>query len=383
MNWKSTILVAIALLLPRPGEAADNPTRLYVRTEPSGATVTVGDKTLGRSDELFVVQPGKIMVKVELAGYQAQVRELDLLAGRITRIEVQLLKAASPKPETNSDETAASTAAIIYLERTDLAKPLGAALQATVRQHPTDSRWSGQQGSIVFAVVSKRIPDGPFRNEAVPPLLNLTHSLAVSELLTAKGLLDLYTQHGLTNATALRQAVVRVTSDLRIGGEVKSFKHLASSQGDFVVAYVLAEADQLTAQVTKPAELDKVKQAYREVVHAQARDLMSRDNWPDALQAWKHLHERKLVSPELYLDAARCLMKLNQHDDATRLLQEAFDAFQASATPSFLERAGDLALEIGSPKALAIAEQAYRDASKKLLNTITQPNDSVGKPADR
>ena len=211
--------------------------------------------------------------------------------------------------------------------------------------------------------------------------MELTHSLAVTEMLTAKGLLDRYTEYGLTDATALRQAMVRVSATLQISGEVKSFKHLATAQGDFVIAYVLAEADQLNAQMAKPVELERVKDAYRDAIHVQARDLMARENWNDALLAWQHLHQRKLVSPALYLDAALCLMKTGKPNDATRLLQEAFDAFQESATASFLEKAGDMALEIGDPAALKIAERAYRSASQKLMNTVTQPPTTVGKPS--
>ena len=80
----------------------------------------------------------------------------------------------------------------------------------------------------------------------------------------------------------------------------------------FAVAYVIAEQSDLSAYLLQPTELEKVRAAYRDVMHGQARDLMARSSWADALLLWQHLHQRKLVSQQLYLDAARCFQRLGQ-----------------------------------------------------------------------
>ena len=142
-------------------------------------------------------------------------------------------------------------------------------------------------------------------------------------------------------------------------------------EGPYAVAFVLAPASALHGCLQDPAAMDLVKRSYRDVMHAQARELMARGNWADALLLWQHLHQRKLVSSSLYLDAAICFHKQGKHDDAVALLSEALNVFSATASPEFLESAGDLAIDIKSPAAQALAKRAYDAASQKLLNGLT------------
>ena len=93
------------------------------------------------------------------------------------------------------------------------------AMLTVLRQHPGETRWSGRSGSNLFAIAVKRLPSEQIRQQAGPALLNLTHMLAVQELLKAKSLLDRYAESGLTDATTLRQAVVAGGGQLGSDGE--------------------------------------------------------------------------------------------------------------------------------------------------------------------
>jgi hypothetical protein len=197
--------------------------------------------------------------------------------------------------------------------------------------------------------------------------------LAVQELLKAKSLLDRYAATGLTDATTLRQAVEEAAGMLHVTGEVKGLTCEAAVHGEFGVAYVIADEASLTAYLLQPPELEKVQTAYRDVMHEQARELMERHEWKEALLLWQHLHQRKLVSQQLYLDAARCFKELGQQGDTIRVLSEAIAAFGQSASLGFLEEAGDMALEIESQPAQALAEKAYQMAIDSLRETISQP----------
>lgn len=74
-----------------PVESSSTPTtRLYVRTIPAGAQVTLDGKPLGASDGLFLVPAGTAKVAVGFDGHEPEVRQVEIAEGRITRIEIQL-----------------------------------------------------------------------------------------------------------------------------------------------------------------------------------------------------------------------------------------------------------------------------------------------------
>lgn len=261
--------------------------------------------------------------------------------------------------------------ATAYLKRAEIPETVREAMLTVLRQHPSDSRWSGRSASTLFAIAVKPLPGVDQR--AVPAALSLTHVLAVHELLKAKCLLDRYASAGLDDATTLRQAVVEAAGGLQVIGKARGVTHQSALCGRIVVAYVLADEPTLTAHLLQPVELSKVRAAYRDVMHEQARDLMKRANWKDALLLWRHLHARKLVSPQLYLDAARCFAQLGQETDVVRVISEAIDAVGTQMSAETLEEAGDLAIAIRTPAAQDLAERAYRGASDKLKEWISQP----------
>jgi hypothetical protein len=73
-------------------------TRLFVKTVPQGAQVTLDGKPLGPSDGLFIVPPGVSSVKVEFAGQEPQERVVEIAAGRITRLELEFAPPAVASP---------------------------------------------------------------------------------------------------------------------------------------------------------------------------------------------------------------------------------------------------------------------------------------------
>lgn len=262
-------------------------------------------------------------------------------------------------------------AASNYLSRSDISAPIREAMLTVLRQHPGDSRWSGRSGATMFAIAVKPLPQGKTGERATSAMLSLTHMLAVQELLKGKSLLDRYAAHGLTDANTLRDAIVLAAGGLSISGTAEGVIHHTAIQSRFAVGYVLADETALAAHLLQPVALAKVSAAYRDVMHRQARELMKRSNWKDALLLWQHLHKRKLVSQQLYLDAARCFKELGQEADAIRVLDEAIGSLDQGISAEFLERAGDLALSIPTPPGQALAEKAYRAASQKLQETVS------------
>jgi hypothetical protein len=382
MSAKALLLLGCLAIA---GEAlASPPTRLYVRTVPPGAKVTLDGKSLGKSDALFSVTPGTQTVQVELAGYLPEERRVEIRAEEITRVELELKRrpeaagrAGSPslpsagELDAEKRDDAASIAANAYLTDADLPAPVRDAMLTVLRQHPGESRWSGRAGTTMFGIAAKRLPAGATGQRAVPAVLELTHMLALQELLKAKSLLDRYAATGLTDATTLERAVVEAAGKLNVKGRASAVLQGGTVKADYAIAYVMAEEQGLLTQLLQETELDKVRTAYRDVMHRQARELMQRSNWTDALLLWEHLHKRQLVSQQLYLDAASCFQHLNQVPDMIRVLSEAIDTFGKAATPEFLEKAGDMALTVETAQAQTLAEKAYRTASEQLKETIS------------
>ncbi|HUT95575.1 MAG TPA: PEGA domain-containing protein [Thermoguttaceae bacterium] len=392
------VLVALAAGAP-PLQTEEVPrTRLFVRTVPPGAKIILDGEPLGQSHGLFLVPPGVRKVIVELDGYYQNGREIKLPEGWITRVELELTKrprAEEPEPgDTNLPEQretagsgpppddpsrkeppadSASKQAAALLAGADLPDPVRTAMLTVLRQHPAGTRWSGRSGPTMFGIGAKRLPGGDIRERSAPALMQLTHMLAVQELLRAKSPLDRYAATGQTDATTLCQAVEEAAGKLEVSGNVKGLMHQTTVRGEFAVGYVVADESALTAHLLQPAELEKVQGVYRDVMHRQARELMKQSNWSEALLLWTHLHQRKLASQQFCLDAARCFRELGRPEDASRVLGEVMDVFAAGATAEFLDQAGDLAMEISTSAAQDLAEKAYWMASERLRDTISGP----------
>ncbi len=73
---------------PKTGEKRS--TLLYVRTVPPGAKILLDGKELGKSDDLFSVEPGVGKIVVELNGYQADSKQVTIKANEVTRIVLNL-----------------------------------------------------------------------------------------------------------------------------------------------------------------------------------------------------------------------------------------------------------------------------------------------------
>lgn len=336
-------------------------TTLYVRTTPPGATVLLDGKPLGKSNSIFTVSPGRCKLTLELEGYQTETYRLEVVAEEVTRVVLEL-RNGSPK---------AFETALEYLAQAEVPKAVRAAMTTVLRQHPAQTRWAGRAGASLFGVAVKPLPSGDNRQRAVPALLELCQMLAVQEMLKAKVLLDRYAEAGLTDATTLALAVENASGRLQVVGTAKGVTHQAAAHGEYAVAYVMADESALVAHLLTPAALDVVRAAYRDVMHRQARELMQRSDWRNALLLWQHLHQQKLVSQQLYLDAARCFQRLGEEQDSLRVLAEAMDAFSNAPAPDFFEQAGDVALMMKSQRAQELAERAYRTASEQLRETTS------------
>lgn len=383
----SIVYLAVILAAAQPEIRLEETgsTRIFVQTVPPGAQVVLDGKPLGQTDILVLVPPGVRKISLELDGYQPEVHEVEVPKGWITRVEFQLqtvgrgspdpahpaLEERLSTPPNTHDDSSAAQAARLWIGSTELPAPMRQAMQTVLDQHPTQSRWSGRSGSSLFALAAQRLPTGEIRDRSVPPMLGLVHVQATHELLKAKSLLGRFSETGLDDATTLRRAVEEAAGELRVMGRVQGVVHRAAAVDGFAVGYVVADESTLSAFLMQPSELQVVQAAYRDVMHRQARQLMERSDWQNALLLWRHLHQRKLVSQPLYLDAARCFLKLGQIDDTIRVLSEALTAFGDSGSPEFFEQAGDLVFEIETDEAQSLAEAAYRKASDALRETVS------------
>ena len=204
----------------------------------------------------------------------------------------------------------------------------------------------------MFGIAARPLPAGDIRRRVTPALLELTHLWAVQELLRAKSLLDRYAATGLTDATTLREAVVEAAGTLQVTGRASGSRSSERRPGRPRRGIRPGRGIRLDRPPPPARRTGTGPQRYRDVMHRQARELMKRSAWKEALLLWQHLHQRQLVSQRLYLDAARCFNQLGQQQDAVHLLSEAIDTFEKAASPDFLEEAGDMALavETGRPK---------------------------------
>lgn len=261
-------------------------------------------------------------------------------------------------------------AANALLNDIDIAKQIKAAARSILRQHAESSNWSGRHENTLFGLAARELPSGEIRDKSIPSFLSLVRAKSIEELLAAKCVLDLYAESGLTDATALREAIAKLASGMRITGSAQGITSFSKVYGNIAVAFAFGEEQRLIARLSTPVELEYLKRSYRDILHRDARRLMQERNWNDAIVLWRHLHDRKLVSPPLYLDAARCFEHQQKHSDALVVLQEAYKSFGASASVDWLEQCGELALPLGS-EGEALALRAFRLASEKMKTFVS------------
>lgn len=275
----------------------------------------------------------------------------------------------------------ARRAAEQLLADVELPRDLRNAMMTVLRQHPRETRWSGRSGQVLFAVATRRLPPGRlFRSRALPAQLRIALLQATAELLQADSLLARYADQGLTDATTVRQAVLQASGRLHVTGGVRGLLEQAAARGDFAVALVRAEESEITTSLFQPTALNEVKSSYREVMHGKIRDLMKRQDWEDAVLLWTHLHERKLVSEQLYLDAAQCYKELGRPQDMIDNLAEAIDTLRDKAQLEFFERVGNLALDVQREDAQTLAEQAFAMALQEIQKSPRRLRVSAKEP---
>jgi hypothetical protein len=85
---------------PKTGETRD--TLLYVRTVPAGAKVFLDGNELGKSGELFHVEPGESEIVVELDGFELGSKQVTIRANVVTRVELTLKAQPGAKEEASS-----------------------------------------------------------------------------------------------------------------------------------------------------------------------------------------------------------------------------------------------------------------------------------------
>jgi len=105
----STSMFALFLLgwLPPPVETSETPsTRLLIRTQPAGATVQIDGQPQGKSDALLLVPPGVRQITITWEGQPSEIREIELPAGRITKLEVRLAEPSANTPQVADPLTA-------------------------------------------------------------------------------------------------------------------------------------------------------------------------------------------------------------------------------------------------------------------------------------
>jgi hypothetical protein len=254
-----------------------------------------------------------------------------------------------------------------WLEGQNLSQPTVDAMKTMLRQHASETRWVGQSDKLLFSIVAERVEsESPRKQQILLARASRSHSLAIQEILTAKSLLDLYGQVGLTDATALRQAILDGQSGFSVQGNAKILAGSSQVVESYVFAFVVAEESQLISYLKEPPRLEAVRASYRKVLHRRARELMKAQDWQNALVLWHHLHERQLVSPELYLDAARCFRGMGKDADCVKILEEAFAVFASEQSPEFFEQIGELSILVPSAAAQQQAVRAFRRASELL-----------------
>lgn len=240
-------------------------------------------------------------------------------------------------------------------------------MQLVIQQHGDETTWVGKSNNTLFSIVARKVENRTAANKPVlVGIVRLNHSLAVREILTAKYLLDAFRGTGLSDATTLRSALTEAKLNLSVKGKAKLLQSNSQAVDSHVFSFVLANASDLSAYLTEAPQLKEIRVAYRAVMHRKAKRLMEEKDWGNALLLWHHLHKRKLVSPELYLDAAKCFAETGQPAQAVLILQEAYAAYQADTESSFFEQIGDLAIKINSRDGEKLAVAAYEHASSLL-----------------
>ena len=232
MNIAFMAILALAAAPAQLDTSATPTTRLFVRTVPHGATVTVDGEPIGKSDGLFVL-PGGHKITVELDGSAAPRKPVKSRfpaasegSGSRLQEQSQVNLYMTPRP----DAAGESTRQDVPLETAGPACPQSKVRAVPTRRqgsvarrfrsihptsnahghlrHPAEAALVGRDGNTLFGMAIKPLPQTEFRSRTVPAMLELVADSAVHEVLRAKSLLDRYAAAGLTDATTRGQKAV-------------------------------------------------------------------------------------------------------------------------------------------------------------------------------
>jgi hypothetical protein len=258
-----------------------------------------------------------------------------------------------------------------WLTRRQVPDDIRQAALAQLQNAPDAATLVGECGNRVFVIVVQSLPEGDGRQRTIPGMLHLTRAIAVQELVLSKAVVSHFVALGLSNSPALRKALTLSSSEVQVAGRIQGMEQQAAVEGDFAVAFVVADEVAVFANLLQPARISALRVAYRDVVQEQMRGLMHRGGWQKALVQSEHLFSCGLVSPGLFLDTARCYVKLEKSGNAQRILRQMLTQFGAAADAGSLEEAGDIAKGISGQTAEQLAVRAYTMASERLLYQLT------------
>lgn len=270
-------------------------------------------------------------------------------------------------------ETALAATERFVSDCDDLDDALRQAMLTVLRQHPETTRWTGVSGERIFSVVTLEFPDSKQKNRVRQALRSECGIRVVAELLTAKSLLELYKSERLDDATTLKSAAMSVSSTLQSSGKLKLASTRIRAGDEYVMGVAVAPREEIAAILSESAQKELVKNAYRDVMHRQARQLMEKEQWGDALGFWRHLHERGLVSARLYLDAATCFVHLEKIADAAQVAREALETYADLPESAYYEALGDiLLLDEKNEASQQAAEKAFELAAERFDGNRTE-----------
>ena len=134
MAKRTSVLLALALLWglcqaavcmaadPEVKTSQKKDTLLYIRTDPSGAKVYLDGKELGKSNDIFAVDPGVGTIVIELPGHETNKKQVTIQANKVNRIELVLKPQAGA--ENGQTEQAESSPKKIVAENSYVAEQL-------------------------------------------------------------------------------------------------------------------------------------------------------------------------------------------------------------------------------------------------------------------
>jgi hypothetical protein len=243
-----------------------------------------------------------------------------------------------------------------------------------VARSPQASSWSIRYGPRLYGIALRPLGTGEGCERTVPAMMRLTCAIAVQELMLSKAIADRFVAFGLSDGSALHEALARCSRQVNVTGRIRGLQQLAATADAVAMALVVADESAVSAELTKPQSLGDIRSAYRDVLHERIRGLMTQCDWQQALSTWEHLASQGLTAPSLCLDAARCYGKADKPADALRTLNQMLELFGETASSETLEEAGDLALDLECESAERLATRAYVAASQRLLHQVVPPD---------